>query len=175
MRSVKYLGAATIVAFGVLQGGGAFGMQHLRRDSDPTGAQGGAPCSRVAHEAPSTAGEALLVPRSPVALVLCRYGSLADGSRLTSSTRIRDVRDVRDLAREFDALSRADGISVCANADGSEITAGFSYRHRQGVVVSVELTGCRVARRGTMGRTTDNRVGFSLLVALKRLLTHPRR
>jgi len=175
MRSVNYLGVATIVAFGVLQGGGAFGMQQLGRSSHATRAPGGASCRRVAHEMPSNASEALLVPPSPVALVLCRYGSLADGSRLTSSTRIRDVRDVRDLAREFDALPRPEGISVCANADGSEITADFIYQNRQSTMVSVELTGCGIARRGTMGRTTDTRVGLNLLVDLKRLLSRPRR
>jgi len=114
-----------------------------------------------------------LVPGTPCAIILSRYAGLPAhvGTKLVGRVELRSPSLLRSLTSEFNALpSGVTGTIVCPNDRGSEIVASLKYPHHQALRLTITLTGCPGALRGSVSRSALGRPGEKLIGRLERLV-----
>lgn len=93
-----------------------------------------------------------LVPPTPTALGLCRYGP-APGSPLQTSKLVTKRKTVHRLVRGLNALpTMPTDPTSCPADNGSEIVVYAMYKRAATRMVHVGLSGCLIARRGDVVR-----------------------
>jgi uncharacterized membrane protein len=115
-----------------------------------------------------------LVPGTPCTIVLSRYAGLPAhvGTRLVGRVELRSPSLLRRLTSEFNALPpHVAGTIVCPNDRGSEMVASLKYPHHQDLRLTITLTGCSGARRGSVTRSALGRAGARLIGQLERLVS----
>ena len=79
---------------------------------------------------------------------------------------------IRHLTSEFNSLPpHVAGAIVCPDDDGSEIVVSLKYPHHQDLRLTITLTGCTGARRGSLTRSALGRSGAKLIGQLERLVS----
>ncbi len=115
-----------------------------------------------------------LVPGTPCAIVLSRYAGLPAhvGTKLVGRVELRKLSLLRRLTNEFNALPpHVAGTVVCPNDRGSEVVASLRYPRRQDLRLTITLTGCSGALRGSVTRSALGRSGAKLIGQLERLIS----
>lgn len=115
-----------------------------------------------------------LVPETPCAIVLSRYAGLPAhvGTKLVGRVQLRSPSLIHSLTSEFNSLPHhVAGAIVCPDDDGSEIVASLKYPHHQDLRLTITLTGCMGARRGSLTRSALGRSGAKLIGQLERLVS----
>jgi hypothetical protein len=119
---------------------------------------------------PDRAAEAKsLVPGAPCVIELSRYQGISD-ARLVGRSVVRSRSTVGRLTTEFNGLPPIPmGTYSCPDDNGSKVVAILKYRTGQSLRLAITLSGCPVAKRGSVTRSALGSVGDRLTSELERL------
>lgn len=127
-----------------------------------------------------------LAPPGAAAIRLCRYNGLNTKPvrGLAAQALVSEPKAVAAIVRELDALPKVppgaifSSVRRCPAGDGSIVDALIAYPGGQGVLVSIDLSGCLNVSNGNVTRMIgygkNTKPGNALLATVKRL-THWKR
>ena len=110
-----------------------------------------------------------LLPGEPCVIELSRYEEISD-AQLVGRSIVRNRSIVGRLTTEFNALPPVPmGIYGCPDDNGSKVVAILRYGTGQRLRLAITLSGCPVAKRGSVTRSALGSVGDRLISELERL------
>jgi hypothetical protein len=153
-------GAAALAIFLVFAGGSASGAPPQRNDLRR--------CPKFAGFSPnSTQRRAMLVPRGPIRLVVCRYSGTAPQARAV----IINYRPIHTVTGDLNHLPELPNRNwaTCPESDGTILAVILYYRTLPSKTVWIEANGCQLVKAGQQRRWAYFRRGRELIRRLEAL------